>query len=130
MGILLFILGAFAGAFIQLLIEHPFEELIEKRFQQLLHTGIYRKFYFLTVDYKTLQEKLQDAVSEFNFDYAKILLKQMEWFVEEKTNKEKQEAKEIAQKDYENDLNKIKNLKGDSKPQHYLESENKWEKDK
>lgn len=128
MGILLFILGAVLGGVIEMFIQHPFEDIVEKRFQQLLHTGIYRKLYFKTVNYEALQKTLIKAIKEYNFDYAKIIMKQLEWFIEEKASEEKREAKELANKDYHRDLKNISKFKGNKNSQQYREDKNKWEK--
>lgn len=126
--IIFLIIGAAIGAFLQLLIESPFEEIIEKRFQQILHIGIYRKYYFKTVDYKYLKNKLKKAIDEYNFEYAKILIKQLEWFVEEKADNEKIKAQEEAQKDFQQDLCNIEKIKKSHLNQEYQENKNKWRK--
>jgi glucose-6-phosphate-specific signal transduction histidine kinase len=128
MSMLWFIFGAVLGGLIEMVIQHPFEDLVEKRFQQVLHTGIYRKLYFKTIDYQTLEKALKKAVSEYNFDYAKILLKQMEWFVEEKSQEEKKAAIEIAENDYKQDLKNIAKVKRTKSSQEYIENENQWKK--
>ena len=127
MSILLFLLGAVAGGLIEMVIQHPWEELVEKRFQQILNMGVYRKYYFMTVDYPTLKERLKTAIDEYNFEYAKMLLKQMEWFIEEQSVEERKKAKTEARLDYQKDLKKINDFKGTEKDDVYNEKENKWE---
>ena len=127
MGIFIFLLGAMMGGIIEMIIQHPWEDLVEKRFQQILHTGIYRKMYFKVVNFETLKVRLVEAIGEYNFDYAKMLLKQMEWFIEEKTQEEKEEARKLARQDYKKDKEIIDTFKGNKTPQQYRENENKWE---
>jgi len=122
------IIGSVLGAGAQLLLEHPFEELAEKRFQQILHTGIYRRMYFQTVSYANLKKSLAKAIKEYDFDTAMNCLKRMEWFVEEKTREEKITARKEAGKDYSKDLKIIAKFKGNSNRNKYQESANKWEK--
>lgn len=127
MSVLLFFLGAVAGGLIEMVIQHPWEELVEKRFQQILNMGVYRKYYFMTIDYNVLKDRLKTAIEEYNFDYAKMLLKQMEWFIDEQSAEEKKKAKAEAEIDYQKDLRKIKDFKGTEKDDVYNEKDNKWE---
>ena len=121
-----FILGAIFGGLIEMIIQHPFEELVEEKFQQILHIGVYRKLYFKTVDFEFLKKRMVEALDNYDFDYAKILLKQMEWFIKEKTLEERREAREEADKDFKDDLANIGEFKGDSSPYKYKEDINKW----
>jgi len=126
MGILSFVFGAIVGGMIEMIIQHPWEDMVEKRFQQLLHTGLYKKLYFKTVDYELLKTRLIEAIDKYDFEYAKLLLKQLEWFIEEKTEEEKEEARKIAKADYDKDLHIIGDFKGKKTPQDYKEEDNKW----
>jgi len=128
MNILLFVLGAAVGGLIEMVIQHPWEDIVEKRFQQILNLGVYRKYYFMTIDYPTLKERLKTAIDEYNFEYAKMLLKQMEWFIEEKAEEEKRKAKDEAHIDFYKDLKNIDGFKGTENKEIYNEKENKWEK--
>jgi hypothetical protein len=128
MNLLLFVLGAVAGGLIEMVIQHPWEELVEKRFQQILNMGVYRKYYFMTIDYNVLKERLKTAIEEYNFDYAKMLIKQMEWFIEEKAGEEKKKAQDEARLDFHKDIKNIETYKGSAEEEKYNEKENKWEK--
>lgn len=125
--LILFILGAAFGGVIEMLVQTPFEELVSKRFQQILHTGVYRKLYFQTVDFEQLKKKLIESVDNYDFDYVRILVKQMEWFIEEKTAREKRTARETARKDFRKDISLINKFKGNKNPAKYVEPHNKWE---
>ena len=126
MGILIFVLGSVFGAVVQFVLETPFEEFVEKRFQQILHTGVYKKLYFKTVTYELLKKRLVHALGEYDFKYANVLLDQMEWFIDEKTREEQRVAREDAQKDYHKDLAIIQKEKGKAKDRVYKESKNVW----
>jgi len=126
MGFFTFVLGAVFGALIQFVLETPFEEFVEKRFQQILHTGVYKKLYFKTVTYDLLKKRLVHALGEYDFKYANILLDQMEWFIDEKTQEEQKAARVEAQKDYHKDLTIIHKEKGQAGSRVYEEKKNKW----
>lgn len=121
-----FIIGAVVGGIIELVVQHPFEDLVEKKFQQIMHIGVYRKLFFQNTDYNELKRKLVKAINQYDFEYAKIVLKQLEWFIEEKTNEEKGEAKKLAQEDYGKDLTLINKFKGNKTKSKYIEDKNLW----
>jgi len=120
----LFIGGAFLGALFQVLIQPPWEDLVEKRFSQWLGLGIYK--HMGIAKWSVLLKNLQHALKTYDFKYAHTIIDKMEWFVTNKTKKERGEATKAAQNDYEKDLKNIRLHKGVKEPHRYVEDTNKW----
>ena len=121
-----FVLGAVGGALVQFVLETPWEEYVERRFQKIIGIGIYRQAFMQAMSFEELEKRLKGAIKNYEFEYCRNLIDRMELFIEEKSEQEKKKAYKEALLDYETDKKRIRDFKGNKRPSQYNEKRNQW----